>query len=137
MSIYPVAGTSTRGGCLSLRCLAAGGRGDEIWHRRGILLLDLREDPAFGMDSEWWDCPTYEPCLRRRLSLLGNGEYDYDADPYPQQQVPHWVPPPPEEEQEEEEEDMEVPVLLVEQYQPPDLLDEEALQRAIEESELV
>jgi hypothetical protein len=64
-------------------------RRDEIWHRRAILPPDLRDDPAFDMDSEWWDRLAYEPCLRRRSGLLGDAEYDYDADPYPQQQLPY------------------------------------------------
>jgi hypothetical protein len=102
-----------------------------------ILLLDLRDDPAFDMDSEWWDRPAYEPCPRCRSGLLGDVEYDYDTDPYPQQQVPHWVPPPLEEDEEEEEQVVEAPMLPVEQYHPPDLLEEEeALRRAIEKSEL-
>jgi hypothetical protein len=67
------------------------------------------------MYSEWWDCPSYEPCPRRRSGLLGDAEYDYDADPHPQQ-LPYWVPPLPEEDDEEE-----APVLPVEQYQQPDL----------------
>jgi hypothetical protein len=46
------------------------------------------------------------------------------------------VPPPPEEDDDKEEQVVEAPVLPVEQYQPPDLSDEEALQRAIEKSEL-
>jgi hypothetical protein len=118
-------------------------RRDEIRHRRDILLPDLWDGPAFDMDSEWWGRPAYEPCPRHRSGLLGNAEYDYDYDvvPYPQQQVLHWVPPPPEENEEEEEEEeeeqvVEAPVLPVEQYQPPDLSEEEALRRAIEESEL-
>jgi hypothetical protein len=74
------------------------------------------------------------PVAAHRSGLLGDAEYDYDADPYLQQQVPHWVPPPPEED--EEEQVMEVPVLPVEQYQPLDQSEEEALRRAIEESEL-
>jgi hypothetical protein len=49
------------------------------------------------------------------LGLLGDAEYDYDADLYPQQQEPHWVPPPPEEDGEEEQVG-EAPVLPVEQY---------------------
>jgi hypothetical protein len=93
--------------------------------------------PAFSVDSEWWDRPAYESCPRRRSGQLGNAEYDYAADPYPQQQVPYWVLPPPEEEEAEEaNEVVDAPVLPVEQYQPPDL-SEEALRRAIEESELV
>jgi hypothetical protein len=92
-------------------------------------------DPAFDKDSEWWDRLTYEPCPRRRSGLLGDAEYDYAADPQPQQQVPYWVPPPPEAE-EEKDEVVEAPVLPVDEYQPPDLLGEEALRRAIEESEL-
>jgi hypothetical protein len=90
-------------------------RRDEIRRRQVILPLDLRDDPAFDMDSEWWDRPAYEPCLRRRLGLLLDTEYDYDADPYLQQQVPHWVPLPPEEDEEEEEQVVEAPVLPVEQ----------------------
>jgi hypothetical protein len=85
---------------------------DEIRCRWAILPPDLREHPAFDMDSESWDRPAYEPCPRRQSGLLGDAEYDYDADPYPQEQVPHWVPPPPE----EEEEVVEAPVLPVEQY---------------------
>jgi hypothetical protein len=46
------------------------------------------------------------------------------------------VAPLPEEDKEEEEEVVEAPVLPVEQYQPPDLSEEEALRRAIKESEL-
>jgi hypothetical protein len=98
---------------------------------------NLRDDPAFDMDSECWEHPANEPCPRRRSGLLDDAEYDYDADPYPQQQVPHWVPSPPEEDNDEEEHVMEAPVLMVEQYQPLDLSDEDALQRAIEESELI
>jgi hypothetical protein len=66
-----------------------------------------------------------------------DSEYDYGADPHPQQQVAPWVPPPAEEEEEVAEEVVEVPMLPVEQYQPPDLSEEVALRRAIEESELV
>jgi hypothetical protein len=73
------------------------------------------------MDSEWWDRPAYDPCPRRRSGLLGDIEYDYDVDPYPQQQVPHWVPPSPEEDEEEEEQVVEASVLPVEQCQPPNL----------------
>jgi hypothetical protein len=60
-------------------------RRDEIQRRQAILPPDLRDDPAFDMDSKWWDRPAYEPCPRRRSSLLGDAEYDYDTDPYPQQ----------------------------------------------------
>jgi hypothetical protein len=88
------------------------------------------------MDSKWWDRPAYKPCPKRRSGLLGDAKYDYDADPYPQQQVLHWVPPLPEADGEEEEQVVEAPVLPVEQYQPPDLSEEEALRQAIEESEL-
>jgi hypothetical protein len=49
---------------------------DEIWRRRAILPPDLRDDPAFDMDSEWWDHPTDEPCPRRRSGILGDVEYD-------------------------------------------------------------
>jgi hypothetical protein len=76
----------------------------------------------------------YEPYQRRRSGLLGDAEYDYAAEVYPQQLVPYLVPPPPE--VEEAEEAKEVP-LPVEEYQPPDVSEEEALRRAIEESELV
>jgi hypothetical protein len=41
-----------------------------------------------------------------------------------------------EEDEEEEEEVVEASVLPVEQYQPPDLSEEEAIRRAIEEGEL-
>jgi hypothetical protein len=34
------------------------------------------------------------------LGLLGDAKYDYAVVPYPQQQVPYWVPPPEEEEAE-------------------------------------
>jgi hypothetical protein len=68
-----------------------------------------------------------------RSDLLGDAEYGYDADPYPQQLVSHWVSPP----LEEEEEVVEASVLPVEQYQPPDLSKEEALRQAIEKNELV
>jgi hypothetical protein len=61
-------------------------RGQE---RRAIVPPDLREDPAFAMDSEWWDRPAYEPCPRRRSGLLSNAEYDYAAKVYPQQQAPY------------------------------------------------
>jgi hypothetical protein len=44
--------------------------------------------------------------------------------------------PPLEEDEKEEEQVMEASVLPVEQYQPPNLSEEEALRRAIEESEL-
>jgi hypothetical protein len=47
------------------------------------------------------------------------------------------LPPPEEEEAEEANEVVDAPVLSVEEYHPPDLLEEEALRRAIEESELV
>jgi hypothetical protein len=76
-------------------------RRNEIKRRWAILPPNLHEDPVFTMDSEWWDHLAYEPCPRRQSGLLGDAEYDYDADPYPQQQVPHWVPPLPEEEEEE------------------------------------
>jgi hypothetical protein len=105
-------------------------RRDEIQRRRAILPLDLREDPAFAMDSEWWDRPAYDPCPRRRSGLLGDEEYDYAADIYPPQQVP-WAPPPPEEEEAEEV------ALPVEECQPPDLSEKEAIRWAIEESELL
>jgi hypothetical protein len=36
------------------------------------------------MDSEWWDRLAYEPCPRRRSGLLGDAEYDYNTDLYPQ-----------------------------------------------------
>jgi hypothetical protein len=81
------------------------------------------------------------PCLQAlpeaRSGLLGDAEYDYDADPHPQRQVVPWVPPPPEEEEEVAEEVVEASALSVELYQPPDLSEEEALWWAIEESELV
>jgi hypothetical protein len=57
-------------------------RRDEIRRRRAILPPDLREDPAFTMDSKWWDRPAYEPCPRRRSGLLSDAEYDYAAVPY-------------------------------------------------------
>jgi hypothetical protein len=44
------------------------------------------------------------------------------------------VPPPLEE---EEDEVVDAPVLPVDEYQPPDLSEEEALRRPIEESELI
>jgi hypothetical protein len=47
------------------------------------------------------------------------------------------VLPPPEEDEEEEEQVVEALVLPVEQYQPSDLSEEEALRQAIEESALV
>jgi hypothetical protein len=59
-------------------------RRDEIRRRRAILPPDLREDPTITMDSAWWDHPAYDPCLRRRLGLLGDTEY-YAAEVYPQQ----------------------------------------------------
>jgi hypothetical protein len=31
---------------------------------------ELRDDPAFDMDSECWDRPAYEPFPRRRSGLL-------------------------------------------------------------------
>jgi hypothetical protein len=89
----------------------------EIRRRQAILPSDLREHPAFDMDSKWWDRPAYEPCPRHRSGLLGDAEYDYVVAPYPQQQVPYWEPPPPEEEEEEEE--AELAPLPVEEYQPP------------------
>jgi hypothetical protein len=49
---------------------------------------------------------------------------------YPPQQVP-WAPAP-----SEEEEAKEV-VIPVEEYQPPNLSEEEAIRRAMEESELL
>jgi hypothetical protein len=67
-------------------------RHDKIRRRWAILPPDLREDPAFAMDSEWRDCPAYEPCPRCRPGLLGDTEYDYVAEVYPQQQVSYWVP---------------------------------------------
>jgi hypothetical protein len=48
----------------------------EIRCRWVIRLPDLREDPTFSMDSEWWDCPAYEPCPRCRSGLLDSAEYD-------------------------------------------------------------
>jgi hypothetical protein len=62
-------------------------RCDEIRRRRAILLPDLHKDSAFATDSEWWDRPAYEPCPRRRSGLLGDAQYDYDADPHSQHQV--------------------------------------------------
>jgi hypothetical protein len=82
------------------------------------------------MDSEWWDYPAYEPCPRRRSGLLGDEEYDYSADVNASQQVP-WALPPPEEEEAEEV------AISVEEYQPPDLSEEEAIRRAMEESKLL
>jgi hypothetical protein len=70
------------------------------------------------------------------LGLLGDAEYDYDTDLYPQQQVPHSVPPPPEEDKEEKEQVVEASMLPVEQYQSLDLSEEEALRRDIKEGEL-
>jgi hypothetical protein len=46
-------------------------RRDEIRHQRAILPSDLHEDPAFTMDSAWWDHPAYKPCPRRWSGLLG------------------------------------------------------------------
>jgi hypothetical protein len=82
------------------------------------------------MDSEWWDYPTYEPCLRCRSGHLGDEEYDYNTDVNASQQVP-WALPPPEE---EEAEEVAIPM---EEYQPPDLSEEEAIRRAMEESKLL
>jgi hypothetical protein len=65
------------------------------------------------------------------LGLLGDAEYDYVEVPYPQQWVPYWVTPPLEEEEAEEV------ALLVDEYQPLDLSEEEAIRWAIEESELL
>jgi hypothetical protein len=89
-----------------------------------------REDPAFAMDLKWWDHPAYEHCPRCRSGLLSDAEYDYAVEVYPLQLVPYWVPPP-------EEEKAEEVTLPVEEYQPPDLSEEEAIRRAIEESELL
>jgi hypothetical protein len=97
----------------------------------GYPSVGLREDTAFTLDSEWWDRPTYEPYPRRRSGLLGDAKYDYAAEVYPQQLDPYWVSSPPEE---EEAEEMALPV---EEYQPPELSEEEAIRRAIEESELL
>jgi hypothetical protein len=47
-----------------------------------MLPPDLRENPTFNMDSEWWDRPTYKPCPRRRPRLLDDEEYDYAAKVY-------------------------------------------------------
>jgi hypothetical protein len=69
------------------------------------------------MDSEWWDRPAYEPCLRHRSGLLGDVEYEYVVEVYSPQHVPNWVPPPPPEEV----------VLPVEEYQHPNLSEEEAI----------
>jgi hypothetical protein len=46
--------------------------------------------------------------------LLGNAEYDYDADAHSQQQVAPWVPPPSKQEEKVAEEVVEAPVLPVE-----------------------
>jgi hypothetical protein len=54
-------------------------RHDEIRRRQAILPQDLQEDPTFVMDSEWWDRPAYEPCMRHHSGLLGDEEYDYNA----------------------------------------------------------
>jgi hypothetical protein len=62
------------------------------------------------------------------LGLLKNDEYDYDALADAPQHVP-CLPPP----QEEEEKEVEVPV---EEYMPPSISEEEAIQMAIEDSEL-
>jgi hypothetical protein len=87
-------------------------------HQRAILSPDLREDHAFDMDSEWWDHPSYEPCLSRRSGLLSDVEYDYDVVPYPQEQVPYWEPPPEEEGEEEEEEEAKPVPLPMKEYHP-------------------
>jgi hypothetical protein len=58
-------------------------------------------------------------------------EYDYAAEVYSLQQVPYWVPPPSKEEEAEEV------ALPVEEYQPQDLSEEEAIRRAIEKRELL
>jgi hypothetical protein len=81
------------------------------------------------VDSEWWDQPAYESCPRRRSGLLGDEEYDYGVPGNAPQQVP-WAPPLGKEEADEV-------MIPVEEYQPPDLLEEEAIRRAMEESELL
>jgi hypothetical protein len=80
------------------------------------------------MDSERWDRPAYEPCLRRRSSLLGDEEYDYDVPADASQHV-SW--PPPSSPQEEAEEE-----ILVEEYMPRGLSEEEAIRLTMEQSEL-
>jgi hypothetical protein len=112
-------------------------RRDEIWcwrdqirRRLAILPPDLHEDLTFIVESEWWDRPTYKPCLRRRSSLLSDEEYDYSLLVNAPQQV-SWAPPAPEEEESKEM------AILIEDYQPPDLSKEEAIQRAMEESGLL
>jgi hypothetical protein len=87
--------------------------------RRAILSPDLREDPTFTEDSEWSYRPAYEPCPGHRSGLLGDEEYDDATKVY--------LP--------EDEEAKEV-AIPVEEYQPPDLSEEEAIRRAMEESEL-
>jgi hypothetical protein len=103
-------------------------RWDKIRHRWAILPPDLCEDSAFAMDFEWWVYPTYEPCPRHRSSLLGDEEYDYGATVNTPQQVPR-APP--------EEEEAEEVVIPVEEYQPQDLSEEEAIRPAMEESNLL
>jgi hypothetical protein len=64
------------------------------------------------------------------LGLLGNDEYDYDALANTPQYVP-CLPPL----QEEEEKDKEVEV-SVEEYMPPGISEDEAIQMAIGDSEM-
>jgi hypothetical protein len=86
------------------------------------LVSQLREDLLL--------CSSYLPLgvpnelYLQAISLLGDAEYDYDADPYLLQQVSYWLPPPLEE---EEDEVMDALVLPVEAYQPSNLSGVEAL----------
>jgi hypothetical protein len=63
------------------------------------------------------------------LGLL-DAKYDYVVEVYPSQQVPYWVLP-------LDEEEVKKVALPVEEYQPSNLSQEKAIQRAIEESELL
>jgi hypothetical protein len=109
----------TVGGCIATRYAAAGPSSPQ----------DLRQDPAFSIDSEWWDRPAYESCSRRCSGLLGNNKYNYDM-PVDAPQHMAWSPSPPREEEAKE-------AIPMEEYMPLGLSEEEAIRLAMEQSELL
>jgi hypothetical protein len=78
------------------------------------------------MDSEWWDQPAYESCLRRPSGLLGDEEYNYDVS-----QHASWPLSSPLQKEAEEEE------ISAEEYMPPELSKKEAILLAMEQSKLI